>query len=242
MNKRLFIKSLAALAAPGAATGLWPKLTWATEFIKPGPQDALIVIDVQNCFLPGGTLAVKEGDQIISVINALAKKFQHVILTQDWHTNDHISFASQHPGKKPYETITLPYGQQVLWPSHCVQGTQDAAIAATLNIPHAQLIIRKGYHSSIDSYSAFIEADGQTKTGLTGYLNEHNIKNVYICGLATDFCVSWSAQDARKLGFTTAVIEDASRAIDLNGSLQKAWDAMLKSGVTRIQSTNIMQG
>lgn len=240
MKRRVFIQCLSALTAVTSSGTLLTSLAQASTTIRPGPQDALIVIDLQNCFLPGGTLAVQNGDQTISVINALAKKFENIVLTQDWHTNDHVSFASQHPGKKPYETITLPYGEQVLWPMHCVQGTTDAAIASAIDIPHAQVIVRKGYHSGVDSYSAFIEADGQTATGLSGFLKERNIKNVYFCGLATDFCVAWSALDARKLGFQATVIEDASRGIDLNGSLQKAWDQMKQADVGRVQSKEII--
>ena len=243
MKRRIFIQRLGALTTATAATSagtLFSALAQASSTIRPGPQDALIVIDLQNCFLPGGTLAVQNGDQTIGVINALAKKFENVVLTQDWHTSDHVSFASQHSGKKPYETVTLPYGEQVLWPMHCVQGTADAAIASAIDIPHAQVIVRKGYHSGVDSYSAFIEADGKTYTGLSGFLRERNIKNVYICGLATDFCVAWSALDARKLGFNARVIEDASRGIDLNGSLQKAWAQMEQAGVGRIQSKEII--
>src|SRR5215831_2013826 len=174
--------------------------------IKPTSQDVLLVVDVQNCFLPGGSLAVKEGDQIIPIINRLAGGFEHVIMTQDWHTPGHISFASSHPGKKPFETVSLPYGTQVLWPDHCVQGTADANLHPALNIPHAELIIRKGYRQQIDSYSAFYEADGKTPTGLVGYLRDRGLKKVYLVGLATDFCVAWSALDARKAGFEAAVI------------------------------------
>ncbi|MFT4021291.1 MAG: bifunctional nicotinamidase/pyrazinamidase [Acinetobacter sp.] len=197
---------------------------------------ALIVVDVQNGFTPGGNLAVTHADEIIPLINQLAKKFETVILTQDWHTADHISFADNHAGKQPFETIQLDYGCQVLWPSHCVQGTQDAEFHPDLDISHAQLIIRKGFHPTIDSYSAFMEADKKTPTGLTGYLREHGITTVYIVGIATDFCVAWTAKDARQLGFQTFVIEDATAAIDLNGSLQQAWTEMLELGVHRVQS------
>lgn len=240
MNRRVFIQRLSAVSAVTSSGSLLASFAQASTSTRPGPQDALIVIDLQNCFLPGGTLAVQNGDQTIAVINGLAKKFENVVLTQDWHTSDHVSFASQHPGKKPFETITLSYGEQVLWPMHCVQGTSDAAIASTIDIPHAQVIVRKGYHSGVDSYSAFIEADGKTSTGLSGFLKERNIKKVYLCGLATDFCVAWSALDARKLGFQATVIEDASRGIDLNGSLQKAWDQMKQADVGRILSKEII--
>jgi nicotinamidase/pyrazinamidase len=162
------------------------------------------------------------------------------VLTQDWHTADHISFASQHPGKKPFETVELPYGTQVLWPDHCVQGTEGAALVKGLDIPHAELVIRKGYRREVDSYSAFMEADKKTPTGLGGYLKERGLKRVYFAGLATDFCVAWSAMDARRLGFEALVIEDACRAIDNQGSLAKAWTAMKLAGVKRIQSSEIV--
>ena len=204
-----------------------------------GSKDALIVIDVQNGFLPGGNLAVAGGDQIIPIINRLAPKFSNVILTQDWHPADHISFANQHPGKKPFDMIELPYGQQTLWPSHCVQGSDDAAFATDLHIPHAQLIIRKGFDPQVDSYSAFIEANRSTRTGLAGYLNDRGIDTLYLCGLATDFCVAFSAIDAVNLGFKTTVIEDATKAIDLNGSLATAWKNMHTAGVRRIQSSDL---
>jgi nicotinamidase/pyrazinamidase len=195
---------------------------------------------VQNCFTPGGSLAVKEGDQIVPLINRIAKQFKHVVITQDWHTADHISFASQHPGKKPFEMVKLAYGMQVLWPDHCVQGTEGAALHKDLNIPHAELIIRKGYRREVDSYSAFLEADKKTPTGLTGYLKQRGLKRVYFAGLATDFCVGWSALDARRQGFEALVIEDACRGIDVQGSLAKAWAAMKVAGVKRIQSTDVI--
>jgi nicotinamidase/pyrazinamidase len=161
------------------------------------------------------------------------------VLTQDWHTRDHVSFASQHPGKKPFQTIDLPYGKQVLWPDHCIQGTEGAALVKGLDIPHAELILRKGYRSQVDSYSAFYEADGKTPTGLGGYLKERGLKRVFACGLATDFCVAFSALDARKEGFEVLVIEDATRGIDNDGSLAAAWDRMKAAKVTRIQSTDL---
>jgi nicotinamidase/pyrazinamidase len=194
---------------------------------------------VQNCFLPGGTLAVQGGNEIIPIINGLAKKFDNVVMTQDWHTPHHASFASSHPGKKPFETMELSYGTQVLWPDHCVQGSDDAKLAEGLDIPHAQLIIRKGYHNEVDSYSTFVAADRKTKTGLTGYLLERGLTDVYVCGLATDFCVSWSALDARAAELKVSVIEDACRGIDLNGSVAAAWKAMAEAGINRIQSTDI---
>jgi nicotinamidase/pyrazinamidase len=210
--------------------------------IKPGPDSALVVVDVQNCFLPGGSLAVAKGDEIIPLINRIAKSFQNVVLTQDWHTPGHISFASSHEGKKPFESIKLPYGNQILWPDHCVQGTEGAAISKGLDIPHAQVVIRKGYNPKVDSYSAFIEADGKLKTGLDGYLKGRGIKRIFVAGLATDFCVAWSATDARKLGLDAYVIEDACRGIDTQGSLAAAWTNMQKAGVKRIQSTDLALG
>jgi len=207
--------------------------------MKPGEQDVLLVVDVQNGFVPGGHLAVSGGDEVVPVINRLARAFEHVVLTQDWHTPGHISFASSHPGKKPFETIALPYGTQVLWPDHCVQGTRDADLHPGLRITHAELVIRKGYRRHIDSYSAFFEADGTTPTGLAGYLKERGLRHVVLVGLATDFCVAWSALDARKAGFAATVIEDATRGIDAGGSLAKSWQDMTGAGVRRLQSSAI---
>lgn len=208
--------------------------------LKQVKQSVLIVVDVQNGFTPGGNLAVANADEIIPKINQLAQKFEHIVLTQDWHPVQHISFADNHPNKKPFETIELDYGRQVLWPKHCVQGTRDAEFHPHLNIPTAQLIIRKGCHQNIDSYSAFMEADRKTPTGLNGYLREHQINTVFIVGIATDFCVAWTAIDAAELGFDTYVIEDACKAIDLNGSLQQAWQDMLQKGVHRIEASSIL--
>ena len=207
--------------------------------LKPGPSSALIVVDVQNCFVTGGTLPVAKGEEVVPVINRLAAGFQNIVVTQDWHTPGHASFASTHAGKKPFETTTLKYGTQVLWPDHCVQGTDDAALHKDLKLPTAQLIIRKGFHQDVDSYSAFEEADRKTPTGLAGYLKQRGIHTVFVAGLATDFCVAWTALDARKLGFQVYVIEDATRAIDLDGSLAAAWKQMRAKGVKRIQSTDI---
>jgi nicotinamidase/pyrazinamidase len=207
--------------------------------ITPGPKDVLIVVDVQNCFTSGGSLAVPNGDDIVPSVNALAKAFKNVVITQDWHTPGHISFASTHPGKKPFETVQLPYGTQVLWPDHCVQGTDGAGLHKDLAIPHAQLVIRKGFNPRVDSYSAFLEADKKTPTGLDGYLKRRGVNRVFCVGLATDFCVAWTALDARKLGFAAYVIEDATRGIDNRGSLAAAWKAMEKAGVKRIQSKDI---
>lgn len=212
---------------------------WAADMIKPSPSSALIVVDVQNCFLPGGSLAVKEGDQVIPVINKIAKSFANVVMTQDWHTPHHVSFASSHEGKKPFEMIKLAYGDQVLWPDHCVQGTAGADIAKDISIPTAQLIIRKGFHNDVDSYSAFLEADKETKTGLAGYLKERGIDTVFVTGLATDFCVAWTAIDARHAGLNVYVVEDACRGIDVGGSLAKAWTDMTAAGVRKIQSSDI---
>ena len=200
---------------------------------------ALIIIDAQYGFMPGGGLAVADGDAVVPVINRIVPRFANVVLTQDWHPADHISFAANHPGRAPFETITLPYGEQVLWPTHCVQGTRDAALHDDLRVPQAQLIIRKGFHRDVDSYSAFMEADRRTSTGLAAYLKARGITKLYLCGLATDYCVAWSAQDARAAGFEATVIEDACRAIDLNGSLARAWADMAAAGVGRVQSTDI---
>ncbi|WP_313564017.1 bifunctional nicotinamidase/pyrazinamidase [Acinetobacter sp.] len=202
---------------------------------------ALLVVDVQRGFTPGGNLAVANADQIIPNINLLGQHFKHIILTQDWHPDNHISFADNPPGKVAYDSIQLDYGTQVLWPKHCVQGTRDAELHPDLNLPQAQLIIRKGFHSQIDSYSAFMEADQKTTTGLAGYLRERGIDTVFVVGIATDFCVAWTAIDACKLGFKTYVIADATKGIDLNGSLQHAWQDMLSHGVKRIYVKDIVQ-
>jgi nicotinamidase/pyrazinamidase len=225
-----------------AAIGLGRRPAAAQAKIKPGPTDVLIVVDVQNCFVPGGTLPVAGGDQIVPLVNRLARAFDNVVLTMDWHTPGHISFASSHPGKKPFETIALPYGTQVLWPDHCIQGTRDAELVPGLDIPHAQLIIRKGYRRHVDSYSAFLEADRTTPTGLTGYLRERGLARAFFVGLATDFCVAWSALDARRAGFAAVVIEDATRGIDAGGSLARAWQDMTGVGVQRITSAQIEMG
>jgi nicotinamidase/pyrazinamidase len=235
LRRRDFLRLATVTTALVAA----PVRVRAQGRIKPGDDDVLAVIDVQNCFLPGGTLPVPEGDKIIPIINRLAPAFRHVVITQDWHTKGHISFASSHAGKKPFDTVTLPYGTQVLWPDHCVQGTPDADLARELRIPHAQLVIRKGYRAHVDSYSAFLEADRKTMTGLTGYLKERGLTRVYFVGLATDFCVAWSALDARRAGFSASVIEDATRGIDAGGSLGKAWADMTGAGVARIKAADI---
>ena len=206
--------------------------------VKPGAKDALIVVDVQNDFCPGGRLAVQKGDEVVPLVNELAKRFENVVLTQDWHPPGHQSFANSHPGSRPFDSIKLAYGEQVLWPDHCVQGSDGAALHKDLAVPHAQLVVRKGWRKDVDSYSAFLEADRKSRTGLEGYLDERGIKRVFVCGLATDFCVAWTALDARKLGFGCAVVEDACRAIDMQGSLAAAWEKMKQAGVKRTQSDN----
>jgi nicotinamidase/pyrazinamidase len=236
ISRRRLVMAMGALAC---AT-LPATRVLAQAKIKPDAHSVLIVVDVQNCFMPGGSLAVKQGDEVVPIINKLAQSFQNVVITQDWHNPQHVSFASQHPGKKPFEQIRLPYGQQVLWPDHCVQGTEGAALHKDLSIPNAQLVIRKGFRQNVDSYSAFVEADRKTSTGLAAYLKARGIRTCYVAGLATDFCVAWTALDARKAGFNATVIEDASRAIDLNGSLAKAWAEMKAAGVKRAQSADIV--
>lgn len=204
------------------------------------PTDMLVVVDMQYDFLPGGALAVAGGDEIVPLINALAKRFRHVVLTQDWHPADHVSFASQHEGRQAFEMIELSYGPQVLWPDHCIWDSHGAQITSALDIPHGQLIIRKGYNRQIDSYSGFQEADRETPTGLAGYLNERDVDRLYIVGLATDFCVGWTAIDAAAAGFDVTVIEDATRGIDNAGSLAKAWEDMQAAGVERVMSAEIL--
>jgi nicotinamidase/pyrazinamidase len=235
LNRRQTLAALGGLAVTAFAS----RPLWAAASIKIDDASALLVIDVQNCFLPGGSLAVKDGDQVVPIINRLAKGFSNVVMTQDWHTAGHVSFASAHSGKKPFETVDLPYGKQVLWPDHCVQGTDGASLSKDISIPQAELIIRKGYHKEVDSYSAFTEADGKTTTGLAAWLKARKLQKLFIAGLATDFCVAWTATDARKAGFEAYVIEDACRGIDTQGSLAKAWADMTKAGVKRIQSGDI---
>lgn len=199
-------------------------------------DDVLLVIDVQNDFCPGGALAVADGDAVVPVINGLADRFRHVVLTQDWHPPAHSSFASSHPGSAPFGTITMPYGQQTLWPDHCVQGTKGAGFHPQLKTDSAELVIRKGFRGEIDSYSAFYENDRRTPTGLAGYLRERGLRRIFLAGLATDFCVYYSAADARRLGFDTVLIEAGCRAIDLAGSLDAAWTGMAAAGVQRINT------
>ena len=203
-------------------------------------RTALLVIDVQNDFIPGGQLPVPEGDLIVPLINRLGDRFKQVIITQDWHPPGHASFASSHPDREPYEVIELPYGPQTLWPDHCIRATTGAELHKGLNLPHAQLIIRKGCNPDIDSYSAFLEADRTTATGLAGYLKERGIDTVYLVGLALDFCVMFSALDARAAGFNAFVVMDACRAIDLDGSLAAAIERMQVAGVGLIPSKEIL--
>jgi nicotinamidase/pyrazinamidase len=193
-------------------------------------RDVLIVVDVQVDFLPGGALAVPDGDAVIAPINRLGRHFPHVVLTQDWHPPGHASFASRHPGREPFDTKEFPYGTQVLWPDHCVQGTRGAQIAEEIDVA-AELILRKGYNPEVDSYSGFVEADRATRTGLAGYLVERSFRRVYCVGLATDFCVAWTALDARHAGFETYVIADATRGIDQGGSMDRAHADMRAAGV-----------
>ena len=203
------------------------------------PDDVLVVVDMQNDFLPGGSLAVAGGNDIIAPIEQLAARFANVVMTQDWHPADHVSFASNHPGAQPFETIELGYGTQVLWPDHCVMGSNGAEFAPGLRLPGAQLIVRKGFRRSVDSYSGFREADRKTVTGLAGYLLERQLGRVFLCGLATDFCVAWTAIDARAEGFVALVVEDACRGIDTAGSLARAWSDMAAAGVERISLADI---
>src|SRR5579885_709366 len=210
--------------------------------LVPGPHDVLLAVDIQNDFCPGGSLAVPRGDEVVPLINALAAKFAHVVLTQDWHPPGHLSFASSHPGKRPYQTVTVAYGPQVLWPDHCVQGTRGAAFRDDLNIPHAELVLRKGYHRDIDSYSAFYENDRKTMTGLGGYLRERGLTRVFLAGLAYDFCVRYSAEVARREGFTAIVIEDACRGIDVDGSMAATRAQFAALGIASVTAAAIGNG
>lgn len=202
-------------------------------------DDVLLVVDVQNDFCPGGALAVPGGDEVVPVVNALARRFEHVVLTQDWHPPGHRSFASAHPGKRPFDTSRLYYGEQILWPDHCVQGTWGADFRSDLNIPHAQLVLRKGFRAEIDSYSAFFENDRKTPTGLAGYLRERGLSRIFVAGLALDFCVRYSAEDAVTHGFSVVVVEDASRGIDTNGSMRAAEESFAQRSVLRIRAEQI---
>lgn len=207
--------------------------------IKLGEHDCLIVVDVQNDFCPGGALAVPDGDAVMPVINRLMGRFAHCILTQDWHPHGHQSFASAHPGREPFQTIKAPYGEQTLWPDHCVQGSRGAGFHPALQTDRAELILRKGFRPQIDSYSAFYENDRLATTGLAGYLRERGFTRLFLAGLATDFCVRYSAEDARREGFEVVVIEDACRAIDLDGSLSPTWTSLQACGAQRILSDAI---
>ena len=194
-------------------------------------HDLLLVVDVQNDFCPGGALAVADGDLVVPAINALAQRFEHVAFTQDWHPEGHLSFASSHAGRAPLETIETDYGKQVLWPDHCIQGTKGAEFHPGLDRRRAELVVRKGFRREIDSYSAFYENDRSTPTGLAGYLRERGFRRLFLAGLATDFCVAWSALDSRKEGFDAVLVEDACRAIDMDGSLDDALARMKSAGV-----------
>lgn len=234
IDRRTAIAGATLLTAVGAA-----RPSRAQEKPVIDAATVLIVVDVQNDFCPGGKLAVQKGDEVVAVINALGPKFQNVVMTQDWHPAGHSSFASSHPGKQPFEVVQMPYGPQVLWPDHCIWNSEGAEFHDDLDLPHAQTIVRKGYRREVDSYSGFQEADRKTVTGLGGYLRERGITRAVVVGLATDFCVSWTAQDAARNGLQTFVVEEACRAIDLNGSLAKAWADMATAGVRRIKAGDL---
>jgi nicotinamidase/pyrazinamidase len=211
-----------------------------TARIRPGEHDALLVVDVQNDFCPGGALAVPRGDEVVPLVNRLSRRFVHVILTQDWHPAGHQSFASSHPGRKPFDVIEVSYGPQILWPDHCIQGSDGAAFRANLDIPHAELIIRKGYRPRIDSYSALFENDHNTPTGLAGYLRERGLRRLFITGLALDFCVRYSAEDATAAGFEVVVVEDACRGIDVDGSVDATRRMFDTVGIPTISTAELM--
>jgi len=214
----------------------YPGLTVPRPTMQIDSQDVLLVIDVQNGFCPGGALAVADGDAVIDVIHRIAPQFEHIVLTQDWHPAGHSSFASSYAGKKPFEQIELSYGAQTLWPDHCVQQTHGAELHPRLGLPQAELILRKGFRPQIDSYSAFFENDRVTPTGLAGYLKERSLMRVFLAGLAYDFCVGYSALDARRVGLPAVVMRDACRAIDLNGSVAQIEGEFSQAGVTVIES------
>jgi nicotinamidase-related amidase len=199
--------------------------------MNPSDRDVLLIVDVQNDFCPGGALAVPQGDEIVPAVNRLAAEFAHVILTQDWHPRRHASFASSHSGKQPFDVVEASYGEQILWPDHCVQGTKGAEFHPALEVPHAELVLRKGFRAAIDSYSAFRENDRRTPTGLAGYLKERDFERLTLCGLATDFCVFFSAIDGRQAGFVVKVVTSACRGIDVDGSLTRAMRSMGEAGV-----------
>ncbi|MGC2777629.1 MAG: bifunctional nicotinamidase/pyrazinamidase [Bradyrhizobium sp.] len=211
-----------------------------TQIYPVTDRDVLLVVDLQTDFCPGGNLAVPRGDEVVPVVNRIAQKFRHVVLTQDWHPPDHQSFASAHPGRKPLETIAAAYGPQILWPDHCVKGTPGAAFHRDLHIPHAELVLRKGYRREIDSYSAFYENDHKTPTGLIGYLRERSLTRVFLVGLAFDFCVRYSAEDARKADFAAVVLADACRAIDVDNSAEATRQSLAKLEILVVTGDSIV--
>ncbi len=239
MNDRFSLDRRAMIAGATLLTATASRGVQAQDRPVIDQQTALIVVDVQNDFCPGGRLAVPKGDDVVAVCNAIGKRFQNVVLTQDWHPEGHSSFASSHAGKKPFEVVQMPYGPQVLWPDHCTWDSAGAEFHEGLDIPHAQTIVRKGYRKEVDSYSGFLEADRKTATGLGGYLRERGVTRAVVVGLATDFCVNWTAQDAAKNSLQTFVVEEACRAIDLGGSLDKAWADMAALGVKRIKVSDL---
>lgn len=210
-----------------------------SQDIVTGEGDVLLVVDIQYDFCPDGALAVPRGDEVVPVVNRLARQFRNVVLTQDWHSADHQSFASAHPGRKPFDVIEVDYGPQILWPDHCVQGTKGAEFREDFDVPHAQLIIRKGFRREVDSYSAFLENDHKTPTGLAGYLRERGLGRVFIAGLAFDFCVRYSAEDAHADGFEVAVVEDACRGIDVDGSVEQTHRKLAELNVAVIDSGQV---
>ncbi len=212
-----------------------------TELRPIGESDIFLVVDVQNDFCPGGALPVPRGDEVVALINRLAQHFAHVVLTQDWHPRGHHSFASTHAGQKPYDTIDVAYGPQILWPDHCIQGEPGAELRPDLQLTHAELVVRKGFHPHIDSYSAFFENDRKTRTGLSGYLRERGFNRVFIAGLAFDFCVRYSAEDAQREGFDVVVIDDACRGIDMDGSVATTRQALAAIGVACVASDRVMR-
>jgi nicotinamidase/pyrazinamidase len=239
MVRRFEIDRRTAIAGATVLTAMAATSTRAQEKPVIDQATALIVVDVQNDFCPGGRLAVPKGDEIVPIVNTIARRFQNVVFTQDWHPEGHSSFASSHAGKKPFELIQMPYGPQVLWPDHCTWNSDGAEFHEGLDVPHAQTIVRKGYRREVDSYSGFMEADRRTATGLAGYLKERGVTRAVVVGLATDFCVNWTAQDAAKNGLQTFVVEEACRAIDLQGSLDKAWTDMAALGVKRVKVSDL---
>ena len=209
------------------------------DTIRIDRTDVLVLVDLQNDFCPGGALPVPNGDEVVPIANRLARRFDHVVLTQDWHPPGHLSFASAHPGRKPFDVVELSYGPQILWPDHCVQDTPGAAFHPTLDVPQAQLVIRKGHHIDVDSYSAFYENDRRTPTGLAGYLAERGFRRMFLAGLAFDFCVGWSAEDGRRKGFGVVVLDDVCRAIDVDGSASATRERLQTLGIPCINSSNL---